>query len=117
MKIEQRKLAALNSVYSCNSIEVDGQTRILLASEAEDRCLAWNGPDYTESHTVWDGPGGTMSIVPIPGTKRIGYLDENIAALDIHLTEDDRARIDAIFPPDAAAGTRYPAAGMSALNR
>ena len=54
---------------------------------------------------------------PIPGTKRIGYLDENIAALDIHLTEDDRARIDAIFPPDAAAGTRYPAAGMSALNR
>ncbi len=56
-------------------------------------------------------------LVPIPGTKRIGYLDENIAALDIHLTEDDRARIDAIFPPDAAAGTRYPAAGMSALNR
>ena len=69
MKIEKRTLAALNSVYSCNSIEVDGQTRILLASEAEDRCLAWTGPDYTESHTVWEGPGGTMSIVPIPGTN------------------------------------------------
>ena len=69
MKIEKRKLAALNGVYSCNSIEVDGQTRILLASEAEDRCLAWDGPGYTESHTVWEGPGGTMSIVPIPGTN------------------------------------------------
>ncbi|ATD66267.1 aldo/keto reductase [Luteimonas chenhongjianii] len=56
-------------------------------------------------------------IVPIPGTKRIGFLDENIAALEIHLTEDDMARIDAIFPPDAAAGTRYPEAGMDALNR
>ncbi|PBJ81507.1 aldo/keto reductase [Lysobacteraceae bacterium NML93-0399] len=56
-------------------------------------------------------------LVPIPGTKRIGFLDENIAALDIHLTEDDLARIDAIFPPDAAAGTRYPEAGMRALNR
>ena len=56
-------------------------------------------------------------LVPIPGTKRIGFLDENIAALDIHLTEDDLARIDAIFPPDAAAGTRYPEAGMGALNR
>lgn len=56
-------------------------------------------------------------LVPIPGTKRIGYLDENIAALDIHLTEDDMARIDAIFPPEAAAGTRYPAAGMDALDR
>ncbi|TDK29561.1 aldo/keto reductase [Luteimonas terrae] len=56
-------------------------------------------------------------LVPIPGTKRIGFLDENIGALDIHLTEDDLARIDAIFPPDAAAGTRYPEAGMGALNR
>ncbi len=56
-------------------------------------------------------------LVPIPGTKRTGFLDENIAALDIDLTADDLARIDAIFPPDAAAGTRYPAAGMDALNR
>jgi len=56
-------------------------------------------------------------IVPIPGTKRIGFLDENIAALEIQLTDDDMARIDSIFPPDAAAGTRYPEAGMGALNR
>ena len=56
-------------------------------------------------------------LVPIPGTKRIRYLDENLGALDVGLTRDDLARIDAIFPPDAAAGTRYPSAGMGALNR
>ena len=69
MKIEKRELAALKGVYSCNSIEMDGQTRVLLASEAQDRCLAWAGPDYGESHAVWEGPGGTMSIVPIPGAN------------------------------------------------
>ncbi|MDR1934212.1 MAG: hypothetical protein LBS49_01225 [Candidatus Accumulibacter sp.] len=69
MKIEKRTLATLKSVYACNHIEVDGQTRILLASEADDACLAWNAPDYARSHAVWDGPGGTMSIVPIPGTN------------------------------------------------
>jgi hypothetical protein len=69
MKFEKRKLTTLKSVYSCNSIEVDGQTRILLASEADAPCLAWSAPDYTENHTVWEGPGGTMSIVPIPGTN------------------------------------------------
>ena len=69
MKIEKHKLTELNNVYSCNSIEVSGQTRILLASEGEGACLAWSGPDYTTCHTVWDGPGGTMSIVPIPGTN------------------------------------------------
>ncbi len=56
-------------------------------------------------------------LVPIPGTKRIAYLDENIAALDIDLTADDLARIDAIFPPDAAAGDRYPAASMGSVGR
>ncbi len=56
-------------------------------------------------------------LVPIPGTKRIAYLDENIAALDIVLTAGDLATINAIFPPDAAAGTRYPAAMMASVNR
>ncbi|WP_263772663.1 hypothetical protein [Propionivibrio soli] len=69
MRIEKRKLADLPSCYSCNTIEVDGKTRILLASEADKPCLAWTSPDYTESHTVWEGPGGTMSIVPVPGTN------------------------------------------------
>ena len=68
MKIEKRFLTSLNRCYACNSITVGGQTRILLATEGEGACLAWNGPEYTHGHSVWEGPGGTMSIVPIPDT-------------------------------------------------
>ena len=56
-------------------------------------------------------------IVPIPGTKRRRYLEENIGALSVALTADDLARLDAVLPPGAAAGTRYAAAQMQALNR
>lgn len=56
-------------------------------------------------------------IVPIPGTKRRKYLEENVAALDVDLTSQDLARIDAIAPRGAAAGTRYPEEGMAAVNR
>jgi aryl-alcohol dehydrogenase-like predicted oxidoreductase len=47
-------------------------------------------------------------IVPIPGTKRIAYLESNAAAVDIELSPEDRRRLGAAFPPDAAAGDRYP---------
>lgn len=47
-------------------------------------------------------------IVPIPGTKRRTYLQENAAAADIVLTAADKARLDAIFAPDAPSGDRYP---------
>ena len=56
-------------------------------------------------------------IVPIPGTKRRRYLDENAGALDVPLSEAHRAELDSAFPRDAAAGTRYPANMMSAVNR
>ena len=56
-------------------------------------------------------------IVPIPGTKRRRYLEKNIGALDVRLTPEDLDRIDRIMPPDAAAGTRYAAPQMQALNR
>ncbi|CAM3745522.1 aldo/keto reductase [Deinococcus saxicola] len=46
-------------------------------------------------------------IVPIPGTKRVKYLEENLGALDVTLTPDDLARIDAAFPPGVATGGRY----------
>lgn len=54
-------------------------------------------------------------IVPIPGTKRVKYLDENLGALDVALDASDLAAIDAIFPRDVAAGTRYHASMMSLL--
>lgn len=56
-------------------------------------------------------------IVPIPGTKRRKYLDENIGAADVVLSKDDLAAIDRIMPRDAAAGARYPEAGMKAVSR
>jgi aryl-alcohol dehydrogenase-like predicted oxidoreductase len=56
------------------------------------------------------------NIVPIPGTKRRKYLEENIAALDIKLSAEDLRRIDEIFPTGAAAGLRYPEHMMSTVN-
>jgi Predicted oxidoreductases (related to aryl-alcohol dehydrogenases) len=56
-------------------------------------------------------------IVPIPGTKRRRYLEENVGALQIALSDDDLARIDRVLPPGAAAGTRYAAPQMQALGR
>jgi aryl-alcohol dehydrogenase-like predicted oxidoreductase len=54
-------------------------------------------------------------IVPIPGTKRVKYLEENAAAVDVQLTEDDLRRLDEAFPPGVAAGDRY--SDMSTVNR
>ena len=56
-------------------------------------------------------------IVPIPGTKRRKYLEENVGALDIKLTAEDLKRIDEVAPKGAASGGRYPAALMGSLNR
>jgi aryl-alcohol dehydrogenase-like predicted oxidoreductase len=54
-------------------------------------------------------------IVPIPGTKRIAYLDENLAAASVELTDDDLRRLDEVAPRGATVGDRYP--NMSNLNR
>ena len=55
-------------------------------------------------------------IVPIPGTKRRTYLEENAAAADVALSDADLAAIDGIFPSGAAAGLRYPEAMMRSVN-
>ena len=56
-------------------------------------------------------------IVPIPGTKRRTYLEENLGALDVVLSADDLARIDTALPPGRAEGTRYPQASMATVDR
>jgi aryl-alcohol dehydrogenase-like predicted oxidoreductase len=56
-------------------------------------------------------------MVPIPGTKRRKYLEQNLGALDIKLTKDDLARIDQVAPKGVAAGARYAEAAMAALDR
>ena len=56
-------------------------------------------------------------IVPIPGTKRRSYLEENVAALAVRLTADDLARLDELMPQGVAAGLRYPENMMKAVNQ
>ncbi len=56
-------------------------------------------------------------IVPIPGTKRRKYLQENVGALDVALTNKDLARIDEVAPQEAVAGARYPEWAMGMVNR
>jgi aryl-alcohol dehydrogenase-like predicted oxidoreductase len=56
-------------------------------------------------------------IVPIPGTKRRTYLEENLGALSVHLSKEDLARIDEVAPKGAAAGLRYPEAMLASVAR
>jgi aryl-alcohol dehydrogenase-like predicted oxidoreductase len=56
-------------------------------------------------------------IFPIPGTKRVKYLEENIGAMEVNLSRDELEQINQIAPKNVAAGTRYPQAFMSSVNR
>jgi len=56
-------------------------------------------------------------IVPIPGTKRVDYLEDNVGALGVTLTPADLERIDKVFPKGVAAGERYLEGGMATVNR
>ena len=55
-------------------------------------------------------------VLPIPGTKHVRYLDQNIGALEVKLTDEDLRRLDDILPPGAAAGQRYHERGMATVN-
>jgi aryl-alcohol dehydrogenase-like predicted oxidoreductase len=56
-------------------------------------------------------------MIPIPGTKKLNYLEENLAAAEVSLSPADVREIDAAIPPGAAAGVRYHAHGMKTVNR
>ena len=56
-------------------------------------------------------------IVPIPGTKRRQFLEENIAAADLRLTPEDMAALDAALRPEKVAGPRYDEKAMSTVDR
>jgi aryl-alcohol dehydrogenase-like predicted oxidoreductase len=57
------------------------------------------------------------NVVPIPGVRSIERLEEDVAAAEIALSAEERARLEAALPPGAASGTRYPEAAMRAVNR
>ena len=56
-------------------------------------------------------------VVPIPGTKRVRYLEENVAATEVRLGDDQLRALDELFPPGVAAGDRYPAPMMASVER
>jgi aryl-alcohol dehydrogenase-like predicted oxidoreductase len=56
-------------------------------------------------------------IFPIPGTKRIKYLEENVAAININFSEPELLAINNLFPKNAVSGLRYPEQAMAGLNR
>ncbi len=58
-----------------------------------------------------------QDIVPIPGTKHVEYIEEDLGALDVELTDEELARIDKLAPMGTAAGSRYPESAMKAVNR
>ena len=55
-------------------------------------------------------------VIPIPGTTRRIHLEENVKALDVHLTDDELARVNEAAPPGIAAGTRYPEVMMGLVD-
>jgi aryl-alcohol dehydrogenase-like predicted oxidoreductase len=56
-------------------------------------------------------------IAPIPGTKHIPYLEDNMGAVDVSLSADELAQINDLFPPGAAQGERYAEPMMALVNR
>src|SRR3712207_4366844 len=77
------------------------------------------GVTATQLALAWvmaqSGRGENPVVVPIPGTKRVAYLEENAAAADVRLTDDDLRRLDEAAPAGATAGDRYP--DMSTVHR
>jgi len=82
----------------------------IVAIAAEKRCTP------AQLALAWVLAQGN-DIVPIPGTKRRKYLEENVAAAEVKLSAQDLKRIDEIAPKNAAAGMRYSEAAMGFLNR
>ncbi len=77
------------------------------------------GVTATQLALAWvmaqSGRAGNPAVVPIPGTKRVGYLEENAGAADVELTDDDLRALDEAAPAGAAVGDRYP--DMSTVHR
>jgi aryl-alcohol dehydrogenase-like predicted oxidoreductase len=82
----------------------------------ELQALAWNkGTTPAQLALAWLLTRGA-NVVPIPGSRRIERLEENAAAADIRLTENELHRLEVIAPVGAAVGLRYPEPMMAALN-
>jgi aryl-alcohol dehydrogenase-like predicted oxidoreductase len=83
--------------------------------EAVEQLAKQKGATSAQIALAWVLAQGE-DIVPIPGTKHIHYLEENLRATGIGFTADERHRLEEAFPLGAAAGERYNQQGMKALN-
>ncbi|MES2533702.1 MAG: aldo/keto reductase [Pseudomonadota bacterium] len=90
-------------------------TRNLALAEQVQQLAAAHGCTASQVALAWVLAQGD-DILPIPGTKRRRYLDENIGALDVVLSADELAELDRAFPVDVAAGLRYPESFIGSVN-
>jgi aryl-alcohol dehydrogenase-like predicted oxidoreductase len=95
--------------------EGDNFSRNLRLAEAARQIARETGCTPAQLVLAWVLAQG-RDIVPIPGTKHTKYLEENLGALDVHLTAEHLRRLDEAFPPGVTAGDRYLPAGMRAIN-
>ena len=68
MQIKKRVLGSLDMVYATAIMNIKGQLHYVVASEGQNSCVAYNADSF-EKQTIWDSPGGTMNVVPIPGRE------------------------------------------------
>ena len=94
----------------------DNIDRNLALVEIVRSMAARNGCTPAQLALAWVLAQGD-DVVPIPGTKRIKYLEQNVGALDVRLSDNDLTELDAAFPRGVAAGDRYHAEGMKTLRR
>lgn len=94
----------------------DNFTRNLQLVEQVERLAADKGVQASQLALAWVLAQGE-DLLPIPGTKRRRYLEQNVAALEIQLSAAEVVALNAIFPPQAAAGERYGAESMAMLTR
>ena len=104
--------------YRPNSPRFQGENfqRNLLLLRVVEEIAAGKGCAPSQLALAWVLAKG-KDIVPIPGTKRRDRLEENVGSLSVLLSDSDLKRIDEALPPGAAAGTRYAAEAMKAVNR
>jgi aryl-alcohol dehydrogenase-like predicted oxidoreductase len=91
------------------------QKNVQLVKEIEEMAAA-KGCTPSQLALAWVLAQGD-DIVPIPGTKRVKHLDDNLGAASVHLTADDLAQIDAILPAGAVAGARLDAHSMQRVDQ
>jgi aryl-alcohol dehydrogenase-like predicted oxidoreductase len=103
--------------YRRNSPRFQGENfdRTLQLVERINQMASENHCEPAQLALAWVLAQGE-DIVPIPGTKRISYLEENLGALSIELSSDDLARIAKLLPKGSAAGLRYPEFMMNSVN-